>query len=123
MPEERINHRNMLERLIREIVHEESVREQERVNATMTEAALKAQEAKRIRDQRKLEAMERSRLRQLDPNYFQTKASANVEAKTVNPEIAPSSDDAAEIVEDVSCQEEVDPFRLQKTSRNKLFVR
>jgi hypothetical protein len=129
LPEERINHRNMLERLMKEIVTEESIRAQALADAATKDNLLKIEEAKKIREQRKLEALERSRQRQLNPEYFQQKASMNEEAKLPKPPT--SASDIAEVEnhdsEEDAFEQEVDndPFRSYKTSgqRNKLFVR
>ena len=85
--ESRINHRTMLERLIIELVKEEkrkrkslrsarnfsanfSETEAEFVEAQATKLIADKAEAKRIRELKKLEALERSKARQANSEYF-----------------------------------------------------
>ncbi len=77
IPENQINHRNMLQRLIQEIVKHEAELSNIKTNQIMEEKQKQIGEAKRIRELKKLEALERSRQRQADAEYFKKKAERN----------------------------------------------
>jgi hypothetical protein len=84
----------MLQRLMGELVREEACVAERRVESSREAALGAAEEAKRLREERKREALERSRLRQSDPNYF-TKKKGNDSAGavgTVAIEAVPSAD-------------------------------
>ena len=112
-----------------ELVKDEETEARKRGNEKQTEMLSAAEEAKRLREQRKQEAIERSRQRQANPDYFKTKAELNTpppETKAVsgqegeNATESTAEDEADEKTE----EEDIDPFRSYKpNSRPKVFVK
>ena len=122
IPEEEINHNSMLKRLIAELVKEDAAKTNNHTQAVVDKAAAERQAAKLLREQRKAEAVERSKARQAaNSNYFKAKQDINSEAES-NKAITFPTDDASrtdehdgETVEETV--EETDPFRSYKSNR------
>jgi hypothetical protein len=113
----------MLKRLMVELVKDEEekaiVKEQE--SKQKMETAL--EKSKRIREEKKQAALERSRQRQADPEYFKKIADNNVkpvkEAATEPPVLSDGEDE-----EEEEAQAEVDPFQtFVPKGRSKIFIR
>jgi CHAT domain-containing protein len=118
----------MLQRLMVELVAEESKVHETKVETALNEANLVRDAAKLDREKKKLEALERSKQRQANPEYFQQRVSANLEAD------ATKAAKAAAIINMIIEEEEVevvtedttndDPFRSYTTkTKNKISVR
>lgn len=131
MDEKTINFRSLLQRLMQELVADEEKKADEKISQAVDEASREREKAKELRELRKKEALERSKQRQSDPNYFQQRKELNEEKLSVkSTQVAPSetisksdsADDATEECSEMSSQD--DPFRSYKNkSRSKIFVR
>jgi hypothetical protein len=78
IPEDDINHNSLLQRLIVELVKDESNEVQKRTADVLEKAQVDRDVAKELREQKKAEALARSKARQADAQYFATKQAANV---------------------------------------------
>ena len=111
LSEDNINHNSMLQRLITELVLDESKAVEQRTQQVVDIADAERNAAKALRDARKAEALARSKARQADPNYFEARLSANVK-----PTIPITSADST--IEDSAVfdqePEPLDPFRVSK---------
>ena len=126
----RINHKTLLQRLVQELVRDESLKAEEKVNADAAKLYDERDAEKALREQRKLEALERSRARQSDPAYFQKIGEKSKEGKEA---LEAKKDEVASVVEEEEDGEEEggvggaisDPFRSStgKKSRPKIFVK
>lgn len=122
----KINHKALLQRLIQELVRDESLKAEEKVNADASKLHEERDAEKRLREQRKQEALERSRARQSDPAYFQRISELSKEGKEVldaKKAEAPAAaeEDEKDIAEGGAGD---DPFRATgKKTRSKVFVR
>ena len=133
IPDKEINHRSLLQRLVKELVMEEEINYNNEIANKEKQRLEELEKAKAEREKKKAEALERSRRRQQDPNYFANKAANNDQLKEKEQEkinnrsISNKKDengDENEIVEDDDEEEEEeddDPFRItSKTKRNKM---
>jgi len=77
VPEESINHRSMLQRLIQVLLEDEQRAIDERTAEAEAQQQARLAEAKADRDKRKQEALERSRQRQLSGAYFEQLKQSN----------------------------------------------
>lgn len=116
-----VNFRSMLKRLMVELVKDEEnqavAKEQE--SKVRTESAM--EQSKRIREEKKRAAMERSKQRQADPDYFKKISENNVKVVVESSSEAEAA--AAEEVEDVT-DVDADPFQTFKPKgRAKIFIR
>lgn len=111
-----VNFRTMLQRLMVELVREEDEASQQRGQQKQAAVLSAVEEAKRLRELKKQEALERSRQRQANPAYFQQRADLNVPP----PKALVAAD---EVEEDSEEHTSDDPFRSYKSSaRPKVFV-
>lgn len=134
IPEKQINHRSMLQRLMVELVAEESVKVEINTTIAIDEANKKREEAKALREHKKLEALERSKQRQSNPEYFDkikelnTKPDKIIET-TANDAVEASVTDGTEAKmlaeeEDDDDKVQQDPFRSYVSKqRSKVYVR
>ena len=124
----------MLQRLIRELVAEEAEANAKRTIVLEDSFRSTQEEAKRLREERKREAIERSKQRQSDPNYFQKITELNTkksdqtdDVKEVNSIDSAVSDHEVDDSKEKGISENDDPFRRSTNSsgtrRNKVFVR
>jgi hypothetical protein len=122
IPEEKINYKSMLQRLMQELV-----KEQNNLNSIITEQkteeyALLLKTAQESREQKKMEALERSRQRQADANYFKNRIDNNSQLnKTQSVSLTENDKKLIEInstedEEKENFEEDVsnDPFRTKK---------
>jgi len=120
--EDSVNYRSLLERLVRELVKDEEKQTVEKNNKIEEEKRKERELAKQIRDEKKREAIEKSKKRQMDPNYFQKISQANVK-----PEPVESTASSEQVQDEVILENEVvneeDPFRISNKQRNKIFVK
>ena len=96
-------------------------------------AAAAREEAKSIREEKKREALERSKQRQQDPEYFKRISELNKKPEkeeavvTESTSVATAEEDETNVDadENASKQSTYDPFRPQHTNnqKNKIFVR
>jgi len=123
IPEESINHRTMLQRLIQVLLEDEEKAAAEKTAAQEEERAVQLLAAKQAREQKKLEALERSRQRQQSAEYFEAKQVANVEPLCAV--VAPSAQEKEENEEDIiEVVTQDDPFSsISSKSRNKIHTR
>ena len=133
IPEDQVNFKSLLQRLMTELVAEEAKSAELRSQVVADETASKLEQAKLEREKKKQEALERSRQRQADPDYFKRRAQQNEEASTQANKV---DDKSVECVAEVggegleekddvfSDDEGNDPFRTYKSkSRSKVFVK
>jgi hypothetical protein len=117
----------MLQRLMVELVAEESKLHEVKVESALNEANLVRDAAKLNREQKKLEALERSKQRQANPEYFQERISANSDAvasKAAKAAVITEMTVENEEVEEVEVKTNDDPFRSYTTkTKNKISVR
>ena len=96
---------------------------------TIQELANKSREAAKLaREAKKLEAIERSKQRQQNEDYFQQRQLANSELSLKKQQQVTAAHEPnvveVEIDEDVTIAvEENDPFRITKKNKSKVFVR
>jgi hypothetical protein len=131
LDENNVNFKIMLQRLMVELVAEENAQAEIKTKAVVDDAAAAREAAKQERELKKQEALERSRLRQADPDYFKKRVELNEDAAkkkadelaaALAQEIAASQQNEEEEVEDDA--DNNDPFRsITKKSKNKIFVK
>jgi hypothetical protein len=118
IPDDKINHNSMLQRLIQELVIDEANFAKERADVVVDKAQEERDAAKALREQRKAEALARSKARQSDPNYFKKREESNVEAVKVQQvkatELKEMNPDEIEVDEEPD-EVDDDPFRTVKT--------
>jgi hypothetical protein len=119
-----INYRTMLQRLMVELVKDEEVVAAEKALEQTQRLETEIEKSKRIREEKKREALERSKQRQSDPNYFAQRIDANSQATQPKPETLveqedPTEEDSQE--EDVVASSPFDSF--PKKGRSKIFVK
>lgn len=130
LDEDKVNFKSLLQRLMVELVAEESRNTEQRTKAVVDDAAAKMELAKQERERKKLEALERSKQRQADPEYFKRRTEQNEQAAAAR-EKAKEEAAALETVtaEDSTNEPEGedaadDPFRSYKNKgRSKVFVK
>jgi len=123
-----INHKSLLQRLVQELVAQESQAAQSKVDSDAARIHEQCEAGKAQREQRKAEALERSRQRQADPSYFAKRAEANVAGKEeLDAKKAGGGADSTDDKEEEEEEEDVtadDPFRTTKAKgKNKIVVR
>eukprot|EP01038_Epipyxis_sp_PR26KG_P007530 gene7530-10258_t len=126
IPENMINHKSLLQRLVKDLVEEEQKIAEVKVEQALCQNAIIRDEAKTEREKRKQEALARSQMRQKDPNYFTQKQEANVKkAESIENKEEPSSLDSTnddnENEEDQNLS--FDPFRSYKSGRSKISIK
>lgn len=136
IPEESINHRSMLQRLVQELMKDE----QKETDTNLVQSELSREEEmiakKKERERKKQEAIEKSQQRQADANYFRSMRDKNEEAMEIRKSremekrgttsISELMDQNSSEVNEGEEEEESrpsDPFRICSSGRNKLFVR
>ena len=122
--EDKINYKTMLQRLMIELVKEETEVATEKVVSTSEKYKEERELAKQQREQRKKEALERSQQRQADPAYFAQKQEINAAKANSAPdgpavEVVPSE----EVQDNGEHEVDDDPFRTTKSKHNKVFVK
>jgi hypothetical protein len=132
-----VNFKTMLQRLMVELVAEEAAEAEERTNRALREKMAADEELKRERDRKKAEALERSRQRQANPEYFKQKTALNQkpQQETSADGHDPSADQPSASNEAIAAAEEderdeddagknADPFRSYSSkTRSKVFVK
>jgi len=111
-PHAEINHNSMLRRLIQALVIEEANAIEAHTAAAVDKAQEERDAAKALREQRKAEALAKSKERQADPNYFRTRQEQN-KAKEVTVETSDAAKEE-EPTEDEEANND-DPFRTYKS--------
>jgi len=120
LDEDKINHNSMLKRLMEELVKDEARVTEERTSAAVDAAQQERDAAKALRDKKKQEAIERSKARQSQKDYFKAKKDANVEpVKEEVPDSGASGEDEEE--EEIDGKE-IDPFRIGPSKGSKIHV-
>ena len=84
IPDKEINHRTLLQRLVKELVQEEEANYNKEVEEKEKQRMLKLEADKLEREKKKQAALERSKARRADPNYFANKTNANTELLNQN---------------------------------------
>ena len=122
MPEESVCYNSLLKRLVSVLIIDEALADEKRSVACSDDAQPLRDVARLAREEKKKEAIERSRQRQADPLYFgrileQNKRTEQVEVSSVEEDDA-GTDEA--VIESIG-----DPFRPSYASKgkNKIFVR
>lgn len=117
----------MLQRLMVELVKDEEVIATEKARQQTQQLETEIEKSKRIREEKKREALERSKQRQSDPNYFAQRVEANSQAN--QPKSTPVEKDQSS-GEDHQEEDEEDevivsgPFdSYPKKGRSKIFVK
>jgi hypothetical protein len=127
IPENQINHRSMLQRLIVELVAEEDNKVAETTAKAVETTKSQMEAAKALREQKKQEAIERSRQRQAEnPAYFQHRKELNEIKKTEKiEEIANDDSKEVDVVDNdtETATADDDPFRTTSKHRSKIFVK
>ena len=77
IPEEQVNHKSIMQRLVQVLLEEERRVANEREANREAERIAQLNAAKAAREQKKLEALERSKLRQQNPKYFEAISESN----------------------------------------------
>ena len=124
-----INYRTMLQRLMIELIKDEENLAAEKARLSQERIETEIEKSKRIREEKKREALERSKQRQTNPNYFTQRVEANSTSKAdpIN-----SNSNSTVVVEDLSSNEnesEVEvinqnPFEsFPKKTRSKIYVK
>jgi predicted ATP-dependent protease len=128
LEESTVNYKTMLARLMKDLVEEEDNEQLVAVNQKAEENKQSVDKAKEIREQRKQEALERSRQRQSDKAYFESKQLANSEVREKKAVSSAAEGDVIEVVNETEPEAAPttavnDPFRLIPSSRSKVFVK
>ena len=106
-----------------ELVKEEDLSVAEREQKIIDDRTKEIEAAKALREQKKQEAIARSKARQADPNYFASRAAAN-EAKIKADEEAKAKMGELEEYNPVQEVSEDDPFKtVQSKNRSKIAIR
>jgi hypothetical protein len=123
----------MLQRLMVELVADESREAEMKTKAADEAVAVKLEAAKQDRERKKQEALERSKQRQADPEYFKKRAEENeaLAAKEKARVEAVAALEAQQSVQEQNDEESEgesggadDPFRTYKSKgRSKVFVK
>ena len=121
IPEEQINHNTMLKRLIEELVKDEAKATEERTEVVVDTAQQERDAAKALREKRKQEAIERSKARQAQKDYFEAKKGNNAVPTRGMDTGNNVGGDAGEDNEKTT-DDEVDPFRIGPSRRSKVHV-
>ena len=79
--EDTVNYKTLMQRLMIEVLKDEERAVQEKEETRIEAAEVQKSEAMKLREQRKQEAIERSRLRQQNKEYFAEKGKINEEVK------------------------------------------
>jgi hypothetical protein len=109
IPDDDINHNSMLQRLIVELVKDESNEVQQHTTVLLEKAQVDRDAAKELREQKKAEALARSKARQADAQYFAAKQVANVRPDKASTVVAEAEEQEGD---DVPVSD--DPFRVNK---------
>ena len=129
IPEDKVNFKALLQRLMVELVADENAAVEQKTKAIDDAAAAAREAAKADRERKKAEALERSKARQANPDYFKQRVEVNEEG------VAAKEKAKQELKElPIECVEEGDvsdgegqsddPFRTYtKKSKNKIFVK
>jgi uncharacterized protein YdiU (UPF0061 family) len=133
LDEDKVNFKAMLQRLMTELVAEESREAELKTKAADEAVAAKFEAAKQERERKKQEALERSRQRQADPEYFKKRTEENeaLAAKEKARVEAVAALEAQQSVQedegegsDGESGDANDPFRTYKSKgRSKVFVK
>jgi hypothetical protein len=128
--EDKVNFRSLLQRLMTELVKEEEIKAATQLTEQEAIAAIKRDEAKRERERKKTEALERSKLRQADPAYLEAKKKTTIQSVSAIEALGDAAKDepmTSQTEADTTIElerEQVDVFRsYQSKSRNKIFVK
>ena len=118
----------MLQRLMVELVKDEEKKDAVKIEAAAVAANEARDAAKAERERKKAEALERSKQRQSNPEYFAQKGIANTEGAAIKAKrLEESASIPVETVDEEPPVEEVkddDPFRSYTSkSKNKIFVK
>lgn len=84
IPEEKINHKTMLLRLIQILLEDEQRAADEKTAVLEAEMLKKNAALKELRDAKKMEAIERSKQRQQKSEYFESKSELNVPPEKID---------------------------------------
>lgn len=124
IPEGEICHRSMLARLVKDIVAQETAHTQKRTEQLVVKQRSDAEQAKLLREQRKAEALERSRQRQMNGNYFKEKVEKNT--IVINDSRSKPEYTNLEVLEEEEMNEKeidiMDPFRQAK-QKSRIHIR
>ena len=128
IPDKEINHRSMLKRLVEELVKCEQINYEatQEMEAKKREDDMAARKAER--EKKKAEALERSRARQADKEYFKKKAEMGQEAEMILKEVRERTDievvKEGEDQQDDADDDDDDPFRTYKPKKGqKVYVK
>ena len=120
------NYKELLARLVKEIVKEEKEAAQKVADALTKKALEEREQQKLIREQRKAEALARSKARTQNKDYFQSKREAN-ECNSLSTTMTSTTDDTIEVVEEEEPHEllksHVDVFSSAPISRPRIHIR
>ena len=125
IPDDQINHNSLLKRLIEELVKDEAKMTEERTETAVDVAQQERDAAKVLREQRKKEAMERSKARQAQRGYFDEKQTANEtgQKNLDDKSNGVESEEADADEKDAEKPDDDDPFRSYKPSgRSKIHI-
>jgi hypothetical protein len=120
IPEENINHRTMLQRLVQVLLDEENKISNEKSSSIESEKMAASNAAKLVREQKKLEAIERSKLRQNNPTYFKELAEKNVAPKKSELEDLEEFNLSNDVI---NSSDELDPFQSNFKPKSKIHIR
>lgn len=124
-----MNFKSLLQRLMVELVAEERQATEIKTKAIVDETAVKLEQAKQERERKKLEALERSKQRQADPEYFKRRTEQNEEAAAAKAKAQAEIEalpavPAEEEEDEQEDDKNDDPFRTYKSKgRSKVFVK
>ena len=123
--EDHVNYKSLLQRLIKELVKDEDTMYSKKEAELETTQQQLRKNARLLREQKKAEALERSKARQNDPEYFKKKNEAN-QAKSTSESTEPQTSlevEESNEEEDVQAHND-DPFRsFPSKQRSKIFVK
>ena len=121
IPEDEICHKTLLQRLMRDLLEEEQQIVDDRAAVVAAEQMCKLNAAKAERERKKQEALERSKQRTQNSNYFATITDMNklpaVKDLTTLEELSSTDKSQTEDMPDS------DPFRALKVSRSRIHIK
>jgi len=137
LEESQISHNTLLQRLIQDLVRDEAAAATEHVAVAVSKAQEERDAAKALREERKREALERSKARQADPNYFKARAELNVKPSSASTSAEGGAGGAQgggeggggdvqvleEEEEEAEEEQPDDVFRIGGKKKNKIFVK
>ena len=120
--EDTVNFRTLLKRLMVELVKDEEKKAQTAEQENKVKIETEIEKSKRIREEKKRAAIERSKQRQADPNYFKKMAEKNVQPEKLDTPPTANTSEEEDVNDNTECSN--DPFQsFTPKGRPKIYIR